>query len=170
MPIWQLTDKNKNTSIQRTNIKQFLTPSGNIFWQIHLQMQYILTGLVRLCDKSKAYLYTHNGAQRDNSRRGSLNNILSWRPIQGAISPSKSEPAQRSTVAQCSWKPEIRTQKRGHPVWIPPKANPGQPQPLCPNMKPTQMLNTRACLGHVIGYRGRALVDCTRSVWSATQY
>jgi len=73
--------------------------------------------------------------------------------ISGDISPAKTyflEP-RGAQGHKGRWESEIRTQQKGHPVWVPPRAGPAQPQPLCPGIKPTQRSQHQSTFGTEVG-------------------
>lgn len=59
------------------------------------------------------------------------------RSHQPTMSPSPQ--SQKSTKPKGRQQPKLQTQGKGHFVWAPPKAVPGDLQPQCPAVTPTTM-------------------------------
>lgn len=91
----------------------------------------------------KAYPHTHRGAQR-----GSGEGEAQTTPCSGSLQahPRSNQPITghlykiRGTQGHKGrWEPKLRSQRKGHPIWVTPWAIPGDPHPQCPGVIPNSM-------------------------------
>ena len=125
----------------------------------------------------KACLHTHKGAQRDNGRWGTPNHTLpsysqthhrSHQPIK---CPSPQGQGRRRE-SQKQMGTQVKDSKGEMAFLEPPRTVSGEPQPLCPSMRPIKIQQCQGTfgtegadawgVGHIMGCRGNVFQDCAR--------